>query len=366
MDVEYQIIDNRLPGTLKQSTFSGYKKTDVYNILFQSIETGKTENACNWLTECLCSGYFVELWEKLIIFSCDIVSINNPKLAHHLYKKNNLLNNILKCVDKNDRYGLLDLRNNLVIRNLFFSIVTILSMSDKTNRYDNYPKLKDADFDFENIYKRFTANVYLLPNDFIHFNEPEELKLVMNEIYTYLKNKNYEICIYWTIWVFEWEKRNIKAKNSWHIDARDIDVDPKFQADLVWIVWSCILLETENKCKDTKLQIRSLYELFKHDYTSRKRSKRISYVHKCICILTNDIDYDIPLINDQIAYIQVNIKNGEMFKMRKPRENNDIVKDLEKNKKLLSGKKMEIKMDVEKMEEKLKLFNDLDSQINKA
>ena len=169
MDSGYEIIDNRLPETLRKSTFSGYKKTDVYNILFLSIENGKIENACNWLTECICSGYILELWEKLLIFSCNVVTINNPKLSHHLYKKNNLLHNILKCVDKNDRYGLLECRNNLVIRNLYFSIVTILSMSDKKVRYDKYPKLKDSDFDFENIYKRFTANVFLLPNDFIKF-----------------------------------------------------------------------------------------------------------------------------------------------------------------------------------------------------
>ena len=142
MDSGYEIIDNRLPETLRKSTFSGYKKTDVYNILFLSIENGKIENACNWLTECICSGYILELWEKLLIFSCNVVTINNPKLSHHLYKKNNLLHNILKCVDKNDRYGLLECRNNIVIRNLYFSIVTILSMSDKKVRYDKYPKLK--------------------------------------------------------------------------------------------------------------------------------------------------------------------------------------------------------------------------------
>ena len=46
MDSGYEIIDNRLPETLRKSTFSGYKKTDVYNILFLSIENGKIENAC--------------------------------------------------------------------------------------------------------------------------------------------------------------------------------------------------------------------------------------------------------------------------------------------------------------------------------
>ena len=365
MDANYMIIDNRLSIDLKKTTFSGYKKTDVFDALFKSIETNKVENACNWLTECICSGYVVELWEKLLIFSCNVISINNPNLPYYLYKKNNLLNNLLISVDKNDRYGILNLRNNGNIRNLYFAIVTIVTLCTKNKRYDKYPKLKDSDFDFDTIYKRFTANVHLLPNDFIHFNEPEELKLVMNEIYTYLKNKNYEVCIFWTLWIFEWEKRNIKAKNSWHIDSREVDVQTKFTADLVWILWELILLESKNRSKEIQKQIKSLYELYKCDFTSRKRNKRLPYLYHSICMLTNDINWRIPLINDMKIYIEANIKNGEMFKLKKTRENRDIIKDVEVDKKPFKQQKVEKKMESEKTLDKLKLFNDLDSFLNK-
>jgi hypothetical protein len=50
-----------------------------------------------------------------------------------------------------------------------------------------------------------------------------------------------------------------------------------------------------------------------------------------------------------------------MFKMKKSRENRDVVKDLEVDKKLLSENKYEDKMNKETTESKLKLFNDLDS-----
>ena len=50
-----------------------------------------------------------------------------------------------------------------------------------------------------------------------------------------------------------------------------------------------------------------------------------------------------------------------MFKMRKPRENHDMIKDLEVDKKPLPEHKVEKKMNLEKTEDKLKLFNDLDS-----
>jgi hypothetical protein len=365
MDSKYTIIDNRLMESFKKSTFSGYKKTDVISTLFKSIDNGKIENACNWLTECLCSGYTFDIWQRLLIYSTNTISINNPNLILYLYRKNKTIDNIYRSIDKNDRYGILECRNNDKIRNILFSVVTILCMSNKTKKYDKYPKLKDTDFDFENIQKRFVANVYLLNNDFIHFNEPEELKLVMNEIYTYLKNNNYDMCLYWIFWIFEWEKRNLKAKNSWHIDARKVDVQPKFQSDLVWIIWELIHLQCENVNIEKKRHIKALYILYLDDFNSRKRNKRLPYLYMSICILTHDIDYTIPLLRDKTTLILTNIKNGEMFKMRKPRENHDVVKDLEKDKKPLPQKRVEKKMEGEKILDKLKLFNDLDGLIDK-
>ena len=61
MDDKYKIDDNRGNSFFKTKTFSGFKKNDVFKALFQSIEKGKLENACNWTTECIISGYLVEL-----------------------------------------------------------------------------------------------------------------------------------------------------------------------------------------------------------------------------------------------------------------------------------------------------------------
>ena len=187
----------------------------------------------------------------------------------------------------------------------------------------------------------------------------------MNEIYTYLKGNNYDMCLYWIFWVFEWEKRNLKANNSWHIDSRVVDVPPKFQSDLVWIIWDLIHLQCENVNIEKKRHIKALYMLYLDDFNSRKRNKRLPYLYMSICILTHDIDYTTPLLRDKMTLIVSNIKNGEMFKIRKPRENHDVVKDLEVNKKPQSQKRVEKRMDTEKTDDKLKLFNDLDSFLNK-
>ena len=57
MDEKYLIVDNRTVESFKQKIFSGFKKSDVINIVLKSIESNKLENACFWTTECIISGY---------------------------------------------------------------------------------------------------------------------------------------------------------------------------------------------------------------------------------------------------------------------------------------------------------------------
>ena len=146
MNDEYLIIDIRNLEDLKKKTFSGYKKKDVFNVLNKSMETNKIENMCNWIGECICSLYIVELWNHLILFASKIVNINNPLLPNILYKNNILFYNIYNNIDSKNINNLYDLRNNQIIRNLLFSVSTIITMSSKSKRYDKYPKLKDIDF----------------------------------------------------------------------------------------------------------------------------------------------------------------------------------------------------------------------------
>ena len=84
MDEKYLINDNRSFNAFKKKSFSGFKKNDILNAVLKAIESKKVENACHWTTECILSGYAHILWEKLIIFSCKIIHINNPKLPSYL------------------------------------------------------------------------------------------------------------------------------------------------------------------------------------------------------------------------------------------------------------------------------------------
>jgi hypothetical protein len=359
MNDKYLIQDTRMYENFSKISFSGYKKTDVMNVLLKSIETKKIENTCNWVAECLCSGYIENCWEKILLYASSVISINNPLLPFYLYKKNILFYNIYDNIDHNkEKNEIINLRNDQIIRNLFFSVSTILSLSSKTKRYNKYPKIKLEDFNFNNISLRLSANTNLLPNNFIHFNEPEELKIIINEIYFHLKNKlnGYDKCIYWILWILEWEKKIKKNKGSWNIDNRNINVDEKYKGDLIWIIWELILIESKNRNTDIQKQVKSLHELYISNFKIGKKYKRLPYLLNSVVYLMHNINFNIKLIPNLDVYIQSQINNNKLFELKKIYEVKPIVK---KNLKIKNKKNKEDDNCDDIFKNKLDLFSNI-------
>lgn len=357
MENRYLIDDTRNIDDFKKLSFSEYKKNDVFNVLFKSIESKKVENTCNWISECICSGYFEECWNKMLLYSSDVISINNPLLPNYLYKYNILFYNIYNNINKDkDKTDLIDLRNNQIIRNLFFSISVILTLSDKTKRYNKYPKIKQSDFDFNNISLRLSANSNLLPNDFIQFNEPDELKIIMNEIYYNLKNmkSGYEKCIYWILWILEWEKKMKKTNTTWNINSREVNVQNKYKNDLIWLIWELILLEVKSKNSKIKTQILSLYELYIYDFKISKKYKRLPYLYQSIVYLTHDISFDKQLLTNNVIYLQTQNNNNKMFETKKIHEKKPVIQ-----KKIKVKKKDKNNQNNDIYKHKLDMFNNM-------
>ena len=72
-------------------------------------------------------------------------------------------------------------------------------------------------------------------------------------------------------------------KLPYEIDERDIrDIKQSHKKDVVWLVWSAILIEGNTRDPETKSQIQSLYTLFKYDYTTPKRNLRIPLIYHAI------------------------------------------------------------------------------------
>jgi len=103
MDPQYKINDSRFLNDFKDKTFSGYKKSEVINTLFKNIDKNKVENACNWITECIISGYTLIIWDKILSYACRIIHINNPRLPFFLLNKTEILYNQMKRLNTKNK-----------------------------------------------------------------------------------------------------------------------------------------------------------------------------------------------------------------------------------------------------------------------
>jgi len=282
-------------------------------------------------------------------------------LPFYFYKKNEIFYNQLKHLNlKKNKNEILLLRNNQMIRNLFFDVVTTLSLSSKTKRYDKYPKINEkTDFNFYDIQKRLCAEMNILSDDIIKFNDPNELKIIINEIYTLLKNKQfgYERCCYWILWLVKWESLHKKKKLPYTIDERDIsDIPKKCKTNFIWIVWEVVFKEIKNRNEQqSEKQIKCLYELFKYNFTNGKRTGRLPLLFHAIGYLTHTINFNIPIRNESNIFIQVQCNVNKMFSDKKIHEiNNENL--IEKKQ-----KKQKIKVEKEIINDKISIFNNIDS-----
>tara|TARA_Y100000590_G_scaffold459607_1_gene617126 strand:+ start:5023 stop:6111 length:1089 start_codon:yes stop_codon:yes gene_type:complete len=361
MEDKYKINDDRTIKVLLKKSFSGYKKKDVIDAVLKSIEKKKIENACYWTTECIVSGYTLTLWEKLIIFSSKIIHINNPKLPFYLYCKGEILANQVNRLKKDEQ---LLIRNSQMIRNLFFDVISTLSTSLKTKRYDNLPKIDEKeDFDFQNIQKRLFSTMNILPDHIIHFNDPDELRIICNEFYTLLKNKQfgYEKCCYWILWIQKWESMHKKNKTVLNINHRKIEgVSKKYTDNIIWIFWELIMIEVDVQ-KNTMIskQINSLYSLFKNGFTNSKRNSRLPIVFNAIGYLTHNISFNSPLRDNYHIFIQVQSNVNKMFHLQKQNEKKNTNNHIQSTPPIKENLKHEI------VNDKISLFNQIDIAISK-
>ena len=358
------ITDPRPLEAFKEKSFSDFKKREVYSVLFKSIEIRKIENACYWITECIVSGYTLDIVEKLLIFSSKTIHINSPQLPIYLYRKYAIFLQSIDHLNKKEKHKHIHLRNTDTIRNYLFDLVVILCLSPKNKRYDKYPKINpDLDFQFSTIKNKMNATMQVLPSSIIRFTDPEELRIILNELFFNLKNKlgGYEKSSYWISWILQWEKKNKKDKKCFEIEERKIlNVNPKYCKDVIWILWEVILEETKIRNDTIQNQIFSLYNLFKTNYTNGKKNSRIPFLYHSIGYLTLPIKMNIPMIKDDEYHLllQSCCNCNTMFKNKKEKEVKDYKPPPPKPKKNVGA-------DFEISKDKSDIFNVIDLNMKK-
>ena len=289
------IDDIRTPKELKNLTFSKFKKNDVCNELLNCINKSKIEEALNWSAELICSGFFKDLWESIMLILGKHIHLGNPKLAIYLDNKFTLFKSILE----NGYINLeLQLRNNNKIRKLFAELIIILCESNKKPSFEKIVIKKD-DFSLLNISEKFNAPSINYGQTVFENNDPKELFVPINEIAYNIYSNNLLKSCYWIEWIINYDLEKRKKKEILKCDMRNFaPIHEKYNNDIIWIVWQIILNKANKKNPLILKIVKSLLNLFSIKYTFQVKKKRRYLLYFAIELVTETVNNNIPIIEE--------------------------------------------------------------------
>ncbi len=237
------IIINDIRQNFNNITFSNYQKSKTKEELIKCIYNNKLENAIYWSAELICSGFYLELWDIIIIYFSKFIHRSNNKICIYLNMRYENFLNILNNGYSND---ILELRNNNEIRNLFCEIIYILCNTMKSNEIRCIKLNKTDDFELSNIHSKFNAPTIDYAESIYKNEDPKELFIPINELIYNLEKKNIIDVLYWLEWIYEYENILKKKKKKCLASQRDYAPENN-KNDIIWIIWDIIYYYVNNK-----------------------------------------------------------------------------------------------------------------------
>lgn len=320
MDPEFQINDIRTVSEFKGESFSKYKKTDVRKELLNSLLSGKIENACNWSSELICAGQFLDLWDIILTFVGKHIHLANPKIAIYLEMRYENFKNIITSGYRED---ILRLRNNPKIRSMFAEIICVTCASNKKHSFQNIKINKEEEYDITHMSNKLKAPSVSYAQAIYRKDDPKELFIAINEFAYHISpdsNNSLQAC-FWVEWIMEFQKICSSKKEKCLCERRtDIPVEDKFQMDPIWILWELILKYPKN-LESIKVKIlNSILKLYCLKYTPGVKKKRRYLIYYAVSILTEKYDTKIEIIKDKELVETVVKKINSVYKQIKKNE----------------------------------------------
>ena len=301
-----EINDKRQIHEFRGITFSGFKKSAAKKELLNSLNDGKIEQACYWSGEFICGGHYLDVWEMILLYCGKFIHLGNPNLPRYIQLR---YDNFKDIVNDGFNGKELSLRNNPKIRKLFAEIICILCLANKKHPFSSH-KVKKTDFEAIEMTDKLKANNVGYAKTVFKSDDPKELYIAINELVYHLQEtKNVSMSCYWVEWIFEFEalaKREKKRK--FFCQTREFPlVEPKFQKDIVWIIWDIFLYLSLRK-KGTPEIVKSLIGIFSIRYSPGSKKKRKFLIYFAISLFTETFNANTPIYNDMSQETIENIK----------------------------------------------------------
>jgi hypothetical protein len=316
----YEINDIRLVPDFRAVTFSNFKKTDVKSKLIECLTGESVEPSCYWSGELICAGHFTELWEIILYYVSKHIHLGNPNIAIYIEMRYNVFKNIM---NQGTFISELDARNNQTVRKLFSEIMCVLALSPKKPSFEQI-KIKSAnDFDSTQIATKLKADDITYIENIFKKKDPRELFIALNEFaYSISDNtKNMANACYWLEWCLEFETICKKRKTKIFCEARNYRVENKLRTNIIWLIWD-IIIETSNKKNNKNISkiMNALLTLFTIKYTEATPKKRRYILYYAIELLTESINFSIPVIPDKEIIKTVTTQINTIYKQIKRNE----------------------------------------------
>ena len=172
------INDIRCKKSFKGKSFSNHKLSEVKSLLFQELKNGNIKEAYYWVCEIFCAGHIETIWDALVLFVGNHISIENPKLIVYFNIKLQEFNQISRT--GYDNHEML-LRNNEKCREIFCEIVIILCVSPKKPNLEKIKMIKTEDFVLETLTTKLRAPSDTYIESEFESNDPLEIFIPLNE-----------------------------------------------------------------------------------------------------------------------------------------------------------------------------------------
>ena len=311
--MKVDINDIRTAVDFKKITFSKYKKSDAKKEILKHIRDGKIEEACYWGSEFICAGHLLDLWEILFESISKNIHTTNPKLPIYLWIRFEVFKNILSKGYLNNE---LQMRNNEKVRKLFAEIITIICLSRK-NHPLSIVKVDKKDFHMLNLTNNLKAKNILYGKRFFRNGDPKELFVAVNELSYHLSkdSKNSHKACYWIEWIIQFGSISKKKGER----RAFIEVESKFQMDLIWIIWEIILFYSKHHLMREKV-VKHLLKLFCIYYAQSTKRKRRFLIYFAVMTITDPIDWTVPIFNNQDVITNVKNRIHLIYKQIKKNE----------------------------------------------